>query len=251
MTEEPVPPDEGVAFIRPEDLDTRVELERGMSGLPRVTVVLLIFLVVTFIITLAKGSLESLEGIIEIGAKDTASIRNGELWRLVTPMFLHAGFDHLIGNMMALYVLGMGCEHAFGRGRTLMIYVWTGVGASLLSCLSDTPSVGASGALFGLLGALMAAVYRNSRGLHIRDKRVGGVLLAWALYSMATGFLNPMIDNLAHLGGLLCGSLLGTITSLVILPTRPATNTPGYVAGYWMACAMLIYALVEFVPRLA
>src|SRR2546428_5544781 len=103
----------------------------------------------------------------------------------------------------------MVCEHAFGHGQFVILYVTSALAGSLVSLLtSPGPSVGASGAIFGLQGAAIV-LFRAHRGrLLLRDRRVGFVLLVWAIYTIVGGLLTPLIDNGAHPGGALGGALV-------------------------------------------
>ena len=135
---------------------------------------------------------------------------------MFTAMLLHGGFDHLIGNMIVLYIVGMACEHAFGAARTALVYFGSGVtGAGLSLAASPGPSVGASGAIFGVLAAVVVMLYRNQKRFYIRDKRIGFVLAAWAGWQLLTGFLSPLIDNFAHVGG-----MIGGATAALLLTPR-------------------------------
>ena len=125
-------------------------------------------------------------------------------------MFLHGSPSHLFGNMLALYVLGMACEHAVGSRPMLWLYLLAGATGSVLSmALSPGPSVGASGAIFGLMGAVIAVLSQHQQRFYLRDKRIAVVLAAWAAYTIFTGLLSPYVDNAAHAGGFLGGALLG------------------------------------------
>ncbi len=199
----------------------RVDFEQHMSYAPRVTLLLMAINIGVFVWEVRRGALESQAGIIAAGALSRALVLNGELWRLVTPMFLHGSPDHLIGNMIALYVLGMACEHALGSRQMLWVYLLSGVAASLLSvALSPGPSVGASGAVFGLMAAVIAVLSQHQQRFYVRDKRIGVVLAAWAVYTIGTGLLSPYVDNAAHAGGFLGGALL----ALRLEPTLGATR---------------------------
>jgi len=199
----------------------RREFEQGMSYFQPMTLGVIVVLIAVFAWQLATGSLQSKESIIQSGALVRDLVLEGEAWRLFSAVFLHGGIEHLIGNCLALYVLGMAVEHAFSKLRSLWIFLAAGLGGSLLSLsLSEGPSVGASGAIFGLMGSTIIFFYRFRNDFFVREKRLGGVLLAWALYSIVTGFMSPMIDNWAHIGGLIGGAL-------ATLPLRPpllATN---------------------------
>jgi rhomboid protease GluP len=187
-----------------------VDFERGMSYAPPVTLLLIAANIAVFVWEVGRGALTSRAGIIAAGALSRPQVLHGEWWRLVTPMFLHGSPEHLIGNMLALYVLGMACEHAVGSRPMLWLYLLSGVTGSLLSvALSPGPSVGASGAIFGLMGAVIAVLTRHQQRFYLRDKRIAAVLAAWAGYTIFTGLLSPYVDNAAHAGGFLGGALLG------------------------------------------
>lgn len=243
--------DDEVITIGEEHLDRRVDLEQGMSPVPIVSLLLILIATAVYVLQLLHGGDEAhVSHWVSIGAKDLGSIQQGEVWRLVSPTLLHGGVDHLIGNAIALYVLGVACEHAFGRVRTLSLFVATAIGGSLLSCLDARPSVGASGAVFGLMGAVATAVVLRRQDLHVRDKRVGVVLFFWAAWSLVTGVLDPMIDNFCHLGGFVVGCALGAVTRVVIIPWRPAGSpVPALVAGGASALA-LAWALFAVLARL-
>lgn len=194
---------------RPARPSGRVDFERGMSYAPPVTLLLIAANVAAFAWEVNRGALASRESIIAAGALSRSLVLNGEIWRLATPMFLHGSPDHLIGNMIALYILGMACEHALGSARMLGVYLLSGVAAALLSMAwSPGPSVGASGAIFGLMGAVIVVLRRHQHRFYLRDKRIGAVLGVWALYTIGTGLLSPFVDNAAHVGGFLGGALL-------------------------------------------
>jgi rhomboid protease GluP len=99
------------------------------------------------------------------------------------------------------------------------------VAGSLASlALGPGPSVGASGAIFGLQGAAIVLFRRHRERLLVRDRRIGLVLLAWAIYSIANGFVTPWVDNGAHLGGVVAGALVGRSLHPVVLDPMPAAH---------------------------
>lgn len=230
----------------------RVDFEHRMSVVPVVSIVLISLCAIAFGLQLSKGTLDDLDALVHVGALHRESVlEGGQVWRLVSPMFLHGSIDHLLGNVLILFVLGVACEHGFGRPQFVALYVASGVVGALFSLLGGRPSVGASGAIFGLAGALIVLFVRYRHRLTLRDARIGWVLAIWAGYQLLLGLNNPAIDNLAHLGGLLGGA----VTSLVLRPAvldgravvarRPATI--GLVA---LAGLALIGTFVVFVPRL-
>jgi rhomboid protease GluP len=171
---------------------------------------------------LAAGALASRDSIVEAGALVRDRVLAGEWWRLVSATFLHAGWDHLLGNCLVLYVVGMACEHAFGFVRTAVVYFTSGLTGSVLSgALSPGPSVGASGAIFGVVAAVVVVLYRHQQRFYLRDKRIGFVLLVWAAYQISTGLLNPYIDNYGHLGGFAGGATAALLLEPSLLSGRP------------------------------
>lgn len=147
-----------------------------------------------------------------LGAKANPEIANGEYWRLITPIFLHANLLHLGFNSYFLFVMGPRVEGAFGNVRFLLIYLLAGISGAVLSfILSVNPSIGASGALFGLLGALLAMLYRNRSVLAGTRERIMSILQVVGI-NLLIG-LSPGIDNWGHVGGLIGGLVIGWFAS--------------------------------------
>ena len=218
-------PDERPMLIRAEMLSAepthgaRIDFERNMRVLPWLSVGLVAACATVFALQIALGALRDQQAIVRAGALVRDRVVQGEVWRFLSAIFLHASPGHLIGNCIVLYVVGMACEHAFGIARTAAIYFLGGLGGGLLSvALHGGPSVGASGAIFAVMGATIVFFYRHHRAVHLRDKRVGFVLLAWALYQIGLGFFSPLIDNFAHVGGLLAGGAIALLLRPTLLP---------------------------------
>jgi membrane associated rhomboid family serine protease len=137
---------------------------------------------------------------------------HGEWWRLVTALFVHFGLIHLLFNMWALAAFGALSERLLGITSFVFIYFVSGIAANLAS-ISLRPSIdtaGASGAIFGILGALLAVYWRNKRTLPFTIVRSEGIaVLLFASFALLGGFLYTGVDNAAHLGGLITGLLLG------------------------------------------
>ncbi|MFX0144014.1 MAG: rhomboid family intramembrane serine protease [Candidatus Hodarchaeota archaeon] len=148
-----------------------------------------------------------------LGAKDNMAIAAGELWRLITPVFIHGGLAHFFVNMYSLYAIGPVVERFFGAGRTLTLYLLSGIAGVVLS-LSFSPyrSVGASGAIFGLLGSLGAFLYANRTTFGQAGRMQLRHIILVALLNLGLG-LSPGIDNWGHLGGLLFGAILAWFIS--------------------------------------
>jgi rhomboid protease GluP len=165
--------------------------------------------------------------VLELGLKDNALILGGQVWRLVTPVFIHAGILHLGINMYSLFALGPAVERFFGPPRFLAVYLLSGVGGVIFSlAFSPAPSVGASGAIFGLLGALATFLYLHQRlfgpggGMMLRQ-----LVLVGALNLFAS--LSPGIDLWGHIGGLVAG----VTCTLYFGPRLAPTLTDGVPSG--------------------
>lgn len=148
-----------------------------------------------------------------LGAKENNAINVGQWWRLLTPMVLHGSLTHLLFNSWALYVLGTQAEQVYGMARFAAVYVLAGLAGSIASYAfnPESLSVGASGAIFGLLGALAAYSY-TSRSLigWEASKMQLGQMATLALINLAFGFIpGSNIDNSAHIGGLVVGGIVG------------------------------------------
>ena len=231
-------------------LSRRVDFERRMSRVPPVTLATLALLAMIFVAEIRMGALESRESIIAMGALARERVAAGEYWRLLTAPWLHGGTEHLIGNGIALYILGMVCEAAFGPVQFIALYVLSGLAGSIVSVLvSAGPSVGASGAIFGLQGAAIVLLRRERERLLVRDRRVGFVLLIWAIYTIAGGLTDPFIDNGAHIGGALGGALIASRLHPVVLSPMPAERASVVLRWLGLVVALLAYAVVGWVRR--
>ena len=231
-------------------LSRKVDFERRMGRLPPVTLATLVLLAAIFVVEIRLGALASKEAIIAMGALARERVAAGEYWRLLTAPWLHGGTEHLIGNGIALYILGMVCEAAFGRAQLFVLYVLSGLAGSLVSMLvSVGPSVGASGAIFGLQGAAIVLLRRERDRLLVRDRRVGVVLLIWAIYTIAGGLTDPFIDNGAHIGGALGGALIASRLHPVVLSPMPAERVAAVRRWLWLVVALLAYAVVGWLRR--
>lgn len=141
------------------------------------------------------------------GMKVNSLIIDGQVWRLLTPMFLHASILHIGFNMYALYFLGTGMERFYGRGRFLALYLLSGFAGNVGSFLfSASPSLGASTAIFGLLGAEGVFFYQNRELFGDVARRSLTNVITIAVVNLVIG-LSPGIDNWGHLGGLVGGVL--------------------------------------------
>jgi membrane associated rhomboid family serine protease len=174
--------------------------------------------------------------LVRFGAKYGPLIQFGEWWRFLTPMFLHGSLLHLGMTSWVLYDLGPTVEGLYGRQRYLVLYVVSGIGGNLLSYWwsPDSLSIGASGAICGLVGAMITYGYRNRSRL---GDSVRNMYVRWAVYILIFGFLVPFIDNAAHIGGLLTGMAFGYVVSDVPSVTSGSIN-------FWKALQVMITLLV-------
>ena len=163
------------------------------------------------LMTLAGGS-ENSAVLIRFGASFSPRVVQGEIWRLFTANFLHIGVLHLVFNSLALYALGQEVEALFGSPRFIVVYLLTGLSGSIFSfgLRSDAAlSAGASTAIFGLVGALMAFFVRNRRHFgEIARRRLNNYVFL-ILINLYIGLSVPGIDNLGHIGGFAGGLTLG------------------------------------------
>lgn len=143
----------------------------------------------------------------KFGANNILLVKNGEIYRLLTCAFLHVGLIHLVVNMYSLRVIGPSVEGLIGKGKFVFIYLISAISASLMSLVfvdSNIVSVGASGAIFGLMGALLYFGYHYR--LYLNDA-IKTQIIPVILFNLIMGFMMPGIDNGAHIGGLIGGYL--------------------------------------------
>ena len=166
---------------------------------------------VMFILTVYVGGLDSIvaatiETVLKLGANNYLFIRAGQVYRLVTYIFLHASLIHLAVNMYSLFIIGTQIENYYGKGKYLAIFFISGICGGLLSAMAghEMVSVGASGAIFGLLGALgyFGYHYRLYLGNVLKNQIIPIIII-----NLGIGFAIQGIDNFCHIGGLLGGFL--------------------------------------------
>jgi len=208
--------------------------QRSIAAKPALaTYVLLAINIGVFIAMLASGvswiTPEPYQ-VLHWGADYGPYTLGGQYWRLITAMFLHFGVIHLLGNMWCLWSLGQLTEKLLGSVSVLGLYLLTGIGASLLSLSWDPMRVGAgaSGAIFGIAGALISVLYFGQLGLQPEGRRkLLGYVVRFAFINLLFG-LKAHIDNMAHLGGLVSGLLMGFFlarTFNLAPEERPARRT--------------------------
>ncbi len=160
----------------------------------------------TFLAQTTSEHLLGADMVLFYGAKVNAAIAAGQVWRLVTPLFVHAGLWHIFINMYSLNAIGPEVEAFFGSARMLAFYLLSGVaGVAMSVAFTPSPSVGASGAIFGLLGALGAFLFLHRSTFGRSGSAQFRQIVIVALLNLGLGLM-PGIDNWGHLGGLIAGA---------------------------------------------
>jgi rhomboid protease GluP len=182
---------------------TRIEKVFKNKG-PYITYILIGINVLLFLLPILFGTYDY---IINDYCIHGPSIRVGQYYRLITGIFLHGSLMHLFFNMYALYVIGSQIENYFGRIKFLFIYLFSGLMGALFSIIfgGNVSSIGASGAIFGLMGALLyfGYHYRVYLGNVLKTQ-----LIPLIIFNLVLGFILPGVDNFAHIGGLIGGVLI-------------------------------------------
>ncbi len=191
---------------------------------PVVTYIFIAICIIMFILT--RGSTD-IDTLLKYGANNAYLTKNGDYYRLLSSMFIHIGLLHLLFNMYALYIIGPQVESFYGKFKYFLIYILSGVSGSILSITfsANTVSAGASGAIFGLMGALLyfGFFYRNYLGSVIKSQIVPIIIL-----NLVIGFSTSGIDNAAHIGGLI-GGILTSLALGVTDKTRKSDKINGLI----------------------
>lgn len=208
--------------INKHNKDDATRLEKVFKNkVPYITYFLIAVNVIFFVVGNLFGDYYEL---IELYCVHGPSVREGQYYRIISGIFLHSGIVHLLLNCYSLYVIGSQVESFLGRIKFSIIYLFSGITGSLLSMtMSSVASVGASGAIFGLMGALLyfGYHYRVYLGNVLKSQIIPLIIL-----ELATGFMMPGIDNGAHIGG-----LIGGVVSTIGLGVKDKTSTFEKVNG--------------------
>ena len=173
---------------------------------PYVTYGLLVITILFYLLQLGGRYLLNLDIVTYLGIKVNDLIRQGEVWRLLSPVFLHGSILHIGFNMYALYVYGRGLEARFGHVRFTLLYFLSALAGNVLSfVLTPNPSLGASTAVFGLIAAEGAFLMQNRQVFGNRVNRSLMNLLYVAGINLFIGFTTSGVDNFGHIGGILGG----------------------------------------------
>jgi rhomboid protease GluP len=177
--------------------------------------------------------------LIRLGASLPWPIDLLQPWRPVTAVFLHASILHILFNMWVLMDIGPQIEELYGSARFTFICVVTGICGYVLSSFMGKFSVGASGALLGLIGVMLAVTTgRRSMGMQMLRNQI----LRWLIYIVAWGFLFPGVDNWAHLGGFASGFVVGKL-----MADRPPASPEERKRAYAMGWGAALVVVVSFV----
>jgi rhomboid protease GluP len=172
---------------------------------PYVTYTLIAITVIFYMLQMASEYFLGTDILIAYGARYNDAIHAGQLWRFLTPALLHASIPHILFNMYALFSFGTGLERHFGHGRFLLLYVLAAYTGNVVSfLLSGGYSVGASTAIFGLLGAEAVFLFQNRQLFAGQFGKAIQNVVFIAIVNLIIG-LQPGIDNWGHVGGLLGG----------------------------------------------
>ena len=195
-------------------------VHRGESTIGITQVIFGINAAVFLGMVLANSAVMDFSGraLVHWGANVGVLTFSGEWWRLLTNVFVHGGLLHVGFNMWCLWNLGALCESLYGPSTYLAVYLICGLGASVASAAWHpyVPSVGASGAIFGLAGALIAAIKLGE--FSVSRSALSGTLRSlggFVVYNLIFGAIIPGIDNTAHIGGLVTGLIVGALIALI------------------------------------
>jgi rhomboid protease GluP len=186
--------------------------------------------------------------VVTLGALIPALVAEGEAWRIITSTFLHSGFAHLAMNMISLYFLGSLVEISFGRGRFLALYFMSGIAGGLAYLYLGTftaPAVGASGAIFGLLGGVFG--YSIRRGTFSLQNPIIAQLLALTAINLFLGATIPNVSNTAHIGGLVGGLLFGWLAAPTVYSQQKLVATTPIAVAFGLEALLLGIWLTYFV----
>jgi len=177
------------------------------SAPPRVTYAILGLTTFVYLLQMASQFIFGYDLPIALGAKSGDLIRQGQLWRLITPILLHGSILHIGFNMYALFIFGVGLERRFGHVRFIILYLLAGFSGNVLSFLFTSGlSVGSSTSIFGLIAAEGIFLYQNRKLFGEESKRAMGNVISVAAINLLIGFSSGgLIDNWGHIGGLLGG----------------------------------------------
>ena len=187
----------------------RESLKEYITYYPVVSLILLIHILLFLLTTLPIFPAKAIMGYL-IGVN--LYITQGEWWRLITPIFIHSGFSHLLFNSFSIFLFGPGLEKIVGKFRFLFIYLFTGIAANIITLFIEPLTyvhLGSSGAIFGLFGYYISIVVFRKE---MMSKSNAQVITTIAALSLIMTFLQPNINIVGHIFGFLAGLLIGSFT---------------------------------------
>lgn len=203
-----------------------------------------VFVVMLVVMLVRRASFDNPRLLFDFGAL-YAPLPRSQWWRLITAMFVHIGPLHILFNMYALAIFGPAIESRYGRARYLAMYLaagFLGSASSVLLTRGGGPRAGASGAVFGILGAWIAFFVRHRSARGARDQLRSLLFLVAINFFIGVTFSN--IDNNAHLGGLVGGFVIGTALEQSVRRRNPAEQQLIGLAGYALVIAGGLWALI-------
>lgn len=211
---------------------------------PYVTYGLLAITIIMFLVMTFNGGSQNIFTLIYFGAKDNIQIVSGEWWRLITPMFLHIGFTHILFNGLIVYFLGAQLEMIIGHFKYFILYVLSGVlGNAASFAFNFSISAGASTAVFGLFAStiVLGKLYPNQMGIQQLSRNYVFLIVINIFF----GLFNSTIDNAGHIGGLIGGYLIMYALSAPNARNNPKKQRLIY-GGLYVVILLLLIALGLF-----
>lgn len=239
------PTEQSVGFARERADQVSFKAALDAAGSRAVVTPTLVGLNVLAYIVMVAGGVNALSpdgySLIHWGSNFGPQTLNGEWWRLFTSMFLHFGLVHLLLNMWTLWSIGTLTERLFGSTPFALLYVTAGLAGSMISLLwnPDVNSAGASGAIFGVIGGLLAFVLNPKTRLPpsiVSAQR--NSLVVFIAYNLLNGVTHPGIDNACHLGGLVSGLLMGWALARPLSAEARMDTAPAF--GSWLGLALAV-----------
>lgn len=188
---------------------------RKIQQRPWATYIILIIQLVVFGWEIFKGGSQNIAALLASGAKVNSLVAQGEWWRLVTPIFVHIGWQHILINSLTLYFMGQQLEFLYGPLKFSIIYLLSGIGGNLMSFAfgsQNSISAGASTSLFGLFGLYVALgiIFKNNQGIRQWSQQ----FLILIVFNLVADIFIGDIDIWGHVGGALVGFLVGWIITI-------------------------------------
>jgi rhomboid protease GluP len=219
---------------------TRLPVTFGLIAACVLVYMLVALLGTSLGVLLNEGLVQQPREVLYLGALVPAMVAQGEVWRLVTSAFLHSGFVHLALNMLSLYFLGSFAETSFGRSRFLALYFISGIAGGLAYLYFgpfNAPAVGASGAIFGLLGGVFGFAIR--RGTFSTRNPIISQLLILTAINLFLGATIPGVSNTAHIGGLVGGLIFGYLMAPTVYSRKQFVTTAPILLAFGLEVILL------------